>query len=236
MLRATSVLRKAAVRAERVVDTLSLGYLDRNRSGVAVKAAGGLEFAIDLDKPATLNDGDALKLEDGRLVQVKAAPESLLEVRAENPLRLVRLAWHLGGHHVPAEMTADALYVPNHLALAELVRGQGCSMAEVERPFQPEQEIHHHAHGDDCGCGHDHHHHDHDHDHGHAHHGHEHHRHDDGHKHAHGHEPHWHDHHHHAHGESCGCGHDHDHHGHEHHDHGHGHGTAHGHKGHSHDH
>ncbi|CAM5182301.1 urease accessory protein UreE [Bosea thiooxidans] len=231
MLRATSVLRKPAVRADRVVDTLSLGHRDRSLDGVTVTAEGGLEFAISLDKPTSFNDGDALKLEDGRLVQVKAAPEKLLEVRAENPLRLVRLAWHLGGHHVPAEMTADALYVPADPSLAELVRGQGCAMAEVERPFQPEPEVHHHAHGDDCGCGHDHHHHDHHHghDHGHGHH-HEHH----GHDHAHGHK---HDHDHkHAHGEGCGCGHDHDHHGHGHHDHGHGHGAAHGHKGHSHDH
>lgn len=217
MLRATSVLRKAAVKAERVVDTLALGHRDRTINGVSVRATGGLEFAISLDKAAMLNDGDALKLEDGTLVQVKAAPESLLEIRAENPLRLVRLAWHLGGHHVPAEMTADALYVPNDAALGELVRGQGCSMMVVERPFQPEAEVHHHAHGDDCGCGHDHHHD------GHEHHGHDH-------AHDHKHE------HHHAHGEGCGCGHDHDHHGHGQHDHGHGHGAAHGHKGHSHDH
>jgi urease accessory protein len=217
MLRATSVLRKAAVKAERVVDTLALGHRDRTINGVSVRATGGLQFAISLDKAAMLNDGDALKLEDGTLVQVKAAPESLLEIRAENPLRLVRLAWHLGGHHVPAEMTADALYVPNDAALGELVRGQGCSMAVVERPFQPEAEVHHHAHGDDCGCGHDHHHD------GHEHHGHDH-------AHDHKHE------HHHAHGEGCGCGHEHDHHGHGQHDHGHGHGAAHSHKGHSHDH
>ncbi|TQI76319.1 urease accessory protein [Bosea sp. AK1] len=231
MLRATSVLRKAAVKAERVVDTLALGHRDRTINGVSVRATGGLELAISLDKAATLNDGDALKLEDGTLVQIKAAPESLLEIRAENPLRLVRLAWHLGGHHVPAEMAADALYIPNDAALGELVRGQGCSMTVVERPFQPEAEVHHHAHGDDCGCGHDHHDHHHGHDHGHGHH-HDHHGHDHahGHKHEHGHE------HQHAHGEGCGCGHDHDHHGHGHHDHGHGHGAAHGHKGHSHDH
>jgi urease accessory protein len=219
MLRATSVLRKAAVKAERVIDTLALGHRDRTIDGVTVRATGGLEFAIALDKPAALNDGDALKLDDGTLVQIKAAPESLLKIRAENPLRLVRLAWHLGGHHVPAEMTADALYVPNDAALGELVRGQGCSVTVVERPFQPEQEVHHHAHGDDCGCGHDHHHgHDHGHDHAH------------GHKHEHDHK------HQHAHGEGCGCGHDHDHHGHDQHDHGHGHGAADGHKGHSHDH
>ena len=219
MLRATSVLRKAAVKAERVVDTLALGHRDRAINGVSVRATGGLELAISLDKATTLNDGDALKLEDGMLVQIKAAPESLLEIRAGNPLRLVRLAWHLGGHHVPAEMTADALYVPNDAALGELVRGQGCSMTVVERPFQPEAEVHYHAHGDDCGCGHDHHHHGH-HGHDHAH----------EHKHEHDHK------HQHAHGEGCGCGHDHDHHGHGHHDQGHGHGAAHGHKGHSHDH
>ncbi|WP_449256696.1 urease accessory protein UreE [Bosea sp. (in: a-proteobacteria)] len=225
MLRATSVLRKAAVRPERVADTLGLSHRDRNRGGVAATTAGGLEIAIALDKPAALNDGDALKLEDGRLVQVRALPESLLEVRAENPLRLTRLAWHLGGHHVPAEMTAEALYVPNDPALAELVRGQGCAMTPVERPFQPEPEVHHHAHGDACGCGHDHEHH-----HGHDHHGHD---------HAHSHHDHAQEHHHahaHAHGEACGCGHDHDHHGHGHHDHGHGHGAAQGHKGHSRDH
>ncbi|CAM5770111.1 urease accessory protein UreE [Bosea minatitlanensis] len=229
MLRATSVLRKAAVRPERVADTLGLAHRDRNRDGVTATTAGGLDIAIALDRPAALNDGDALKLEDGRLVQIRALPESLLEVRAENPLRLTRLAWHLGGHHVPAEMTAEALYVPNDPALAELVRGQGCAMTPVERPFQPEPEVHHHAHGDACGCGHDHHHDHEHHHHGHEH-GHEHHHAHHGQEQAHGHE------HHHAHGDACGCGHDHDHHGHSHHDHGHGHGTAHGHKGHSHDH
>lgn len=222
MLRATSVLRKAAVRAERVADTLALAYRDRSRAGVKATTAGGLALEIALDRPAVLNDGDALKLEDGRLVQVRAAPERLLEVRAANPLRLTRLAWHLGGHHVPAEMAAEALYIPDEPALAELARGQGCSTTPVERPFQPEPEVHHHAHGDDCGCGHDHHH------------GHEHHRH--GHEHAHPGHDHAQEHHaqehHHAHGEGCGCGHDHDHHGPGHHDHG----AAHGHKGHSHDH
>ncbi|MEZ2405393.1 urease accessory protein UreE [Bosea sp. RCC_152_1] len=246
MLRATSVVRKAAVRAERVVDTLTLDHDDRNRRRLALKADGGLDVLLDLDKATVLADGDAVKLEDGSLVQIKAAPQSLLEIRAENPLRLMRVAWHIGNRHTPAEITADAIYIENDHVLAEMVRGQGCAMTTVERPFQPERGAydhdhahgHDHAHDDACGCGHDHHGHDHHH-HGHGHdhkHGHEHahgqehahgkeHAHD--HKHAHGHE------HHHAHGDACGCGHDH--HDHEHHDHGHRHGAEHGHKGHSHD-
>jgi urease accessory protein len=236
MLRATSVLRKAAVKADRVVETLTLDHEDRNRRRVALKGDAGLDILLDLDKPTALNDGDAVRLEDGRLVQIKAAPQSLLEIRADNPLRLMRVAWHIGNRHTPAEITADAIYIENDHVLAEMIRGQGCAMAMVERPFQPERGAydhghdhaahdHAHAHDDACGCGHDHHAHDHHahagHDHGHKHDHHDHAHHDHGHaaKHAH------------AHGDDCGCGHDH-----HAHDHGHAHGAAHGHKGHAHDH
>ena len=244
MLRATSVIRKPAVRADKVVETLTLDHEDRNRRRVALKGDGGLDILLDLDKPTVLADGDAVRLEDGRLVQIRAAAQRLLEIRAENPLRLMRVAWHIGNRHTPAEVTADAIYIEEDHVLAEMIRGQGCAMATVERPFQPERGAYdhdhsghdHHEHGDACGCGHDHHghaHHDHaHHEHGHAHHD----KHD--HQHAHEHHDHGHAHeHHHAHGEGCGCGHDHHHHddhGHKH-DHGH-HGHEHGHKGHKHDH
>lgn len=239
MLRATSVIRKAAVKRDKVVETLTLDHEDRNRRRVAFKGDGGLDILLDLDKPTALNDGDAVKLEDGRLVLIKAAPQSLLEIRAENPLRLMRVAWHIGNRHTPAEITTDAIYIENDHVLAEMVRGQGCAMSEVERPFQPERGAYdhghdhghdhhghdhhdheHHAHGAACGCGHDH---------SHDHHGHEHH--DHGHEHRHGHEKHKHDHAHHAHGADCGCGHDH-----EHHDHSRHHGAEDAHKGHKHDH
>src|SRR4051795_7298900 len=87
MLRATSIVRKPAVRPERVVDRVTLDHEGRNRRRIALKAEGGLDFLLDLERAAALNDGDAVKLEDGRLVQVQAAPQRLLEVRAENPLR-----------------------------------------------------------------------------------------------------------------------------------------------------
>ncbi|PZO03880.1 MAG: urease accessory protein UreE [Hyphomicrobiales bacterium] len=231
MLRATSVVRKAAVRQDRVVDTLTLDHDDRNRRRLALKADGGLDLLLDLDKATAIGDGDAVKLEDGRLVLVKAAPQSLLEIRAENPLRLMRVAWHIGNRHTPAEITADAIYIENDHVLAEMVRGQGCAMNSVMRPFQPERGAYDHDH---ANCDHP------SHDHGsHGQHGHDHH--DRGpHAHAHGEAKaeHGHAHSHaeahthtHAQGDACGCGHDHGHH-----DHGHKHGAEHGHKGHTHDH
>jgi len=187
MLRATSVVRKPAVKDDKVVDTVTLDHEGRHRRRVALSGDRGLEFLLDLDKAAILNDGDAVKLEDGRLVRIKAAAQPLLEIRAENPLRLMRIAWHIGNRHTPAEITADALYIEEDHVLAEMVRGQGGIATKVERSFQPERGAYDH----DCG-------HDHSHDHGHSHshshsHGHAH-SHSDSHSHAHDHHKHDHDH------------------------------------------
>jgi urease accessory protein len=174
MIRATAITRKAAVRPERIVDTVTLDHEGRQRRRIALKGEGGLEFLLDLDKATTLIDGDALKLEDGRLVQVKAAAQPLLEIRAENPLRLMRVAWHVGNRHTAAEIAGDAIYIEEDHVLAEMVRGQGCSVTPVTRAFQPERGAYEHDCGHDHhGHGHAHHHDGHDH-HEHAHHGHKH--------------------------------------------------------------
>lgn len=210
MQRATTLVRKPAVRPDAVVDTVVLDHAARGRMSGHLHAQGGLAFDLALARAATIEDGDALRLEDGRLVAVRAAPESLLEVRAENPARLMRLAWQLGGSHVAAEIAADVLYVPDTPANAELIRGQGCAAAAVSRAFRPEREAHDHS-----TCGHDHGHaHDHGHDHGHDHthshaHAHEHgHEHGQKHTHEHGHtHEHDHAHGHHVHGPGCKHGH-----------------------------
>lgn len=243
MLRATAVVRRLAVKADKVIDTVVLDHEGRHRRRIALTGEGGTEVLLDLEKPAALQDGDALKLEDGRLVRVRAADQDLVEVKAENPLRLLRVAWHIGNRHTPAEITADAIYIEDDHVLVEMVRGQGCSVKAVRRPFQPERGAYDQGgHGHDHHGHHDHGHHDHGHSHDHAHdhghgHAHDHARHDHGHGHSHAHaqashghasshaEAHAHSHAH-AHDEGCGCGHDHDHH----HDHGHGHSHGHPHR------
>lgn len=162
MIRATSIVRRPAVRAERVADTILLDLEARRSGHVALTGEGGLAFLLDLDRAGELDDGDAVKLEDGRLVLVKAAPERLIAVTTENAMRLTKLAWSLGSRHVPTEFTAEALYIPHDPALIELVRGLGATAVAVERPFRPERDTHghdhsHHEHGDGHGaCGHDH--------------------------------------------------------------------------------
>lgn len=198
MNRATTIVRKLAVKPVNVIDTITLDHQDRHRRRMAMKADGGLEFLLDLGNATVLEDGDALKLEDGKLIKIAAKPEDLFEITTENPLRLMKVAWHLGNRHVPAEVTKEAIYIaPDHV-LVEMVRGLGAKAEPITRAFRPEQ-----------GAYHEHAAHDHGHDHAGHDHGHDHAGHDHAHKdHDHSHKDHGHDHDH-EHGHACGCGHDH---------------------------
>ena len=139
MLRATAIVRAPAVNPERVVDVVYLDHEARHRRRVALTGEAGIAFLLDLERASVVRGGDALRLEDGRLVRVEAAPERLIEVRAGSPLRLLHLAWHIGNRHAPAELSDDALYIQADHVLEEMVRGLGASTRIVERPFEPER-------------------------------------------------------------------------------------------------
>jgi urease accessory protein len=135
----------------------------------------GRQFLLDLAEATYLEHGDALELDDGTLIAVRAAAEPLLEIAAPDARTLARIAWHIGNRHTPAEITDHAVYIqPDHV-LAEMVAGLGLTAYPVTRPFEPEGG----AYGSKgpLPAGH-HHHHDHDHA-GHGHHHHGHHAHDD---------------------------------------------------------
>ena len=139
MLRATAVLRRPAVRPEAVADTVTLDHEGRHRRRVALRCDGGLAFLLDLDRATPLADGDALRLEDGRLVRVVAAPEDPVEITCATPRRLLRLAWHIGNRHAPAEIGNGAIWIAHDPVLVEMARGLGAETRLVRRPFQPER-------------------------------------------------------------------------------------------------
>jgi urease accessory protein len=137
-------------------DSVVLRYDDRHRRRLAMQGTKGLAFVLDLTKAESLRGGDALVLEDGRLVEVVAAPEPLLEIRCTDPLHLARLAWHLGNRHVPAQLLTKSLRVRRDHVIAVLAVQLGARVIEIEAPFDPEGGAyapapHHHQHN-----GHDH--------------------------------------------------------------------------------
>jgi len=200
-LRATQVKPAGAWRGD-AADTVVLDFDDRHRRRIVMKGVRGLEFLLDLPEAVMLRSGDALALEDGRLVEVLSAPEPLLEISARDQKHLVRVAWHLGNRHLPTQILGAKLRIRRDHVIEDMARGLGAEATEIEAPFDPEGGAYaqHVATRGHEHHGHDHHGHDH---HGQQHRGHEHH--DHGHDHDH-----------------CGCGHDH-------HDHHHGHAHKHGH-------
>ncbi|HTO64872.1 MAG TPA: urease accessory protein UreE [Bradyrhizobium sp.] len=220
MIRATKVTPQHRWQ-DAPADTVVLDFDDRHRRRMAMTATRGLEFLLDLENAVALRGGDALVLEDGRLIEVVAAAEPLLEIKARDPQHLVRIAWHLGNRHLPTQITAKGLRIRRDHVIEAMVRGLGARVIEIEAPFDPEGGAYEgggngHEHGDT----HDHHHHGHERDHAAEHHA----THDHAHGHAHGQN---HDHHHHHHDEHCG---------HAHHDHAHDRAHDHAHGGHSHAH
>lgn len=191
MLRAFCVIAAGRWSGE-PVDSVVLDYDDRHRRRMTMKGTQGLDFLLDLDEAVALRGGDALMLDDGRLIEVVAAPEPLAEIRAADMAALVRVAWHLGNRHLPTELTRRALRIRRDPVIEEMARGLGAAVVGIDAPFNPEGGAyakggtgHGHAHGQahghgesrahaeadahvhGPGCGHDHGEHDHDHPHKH---------------------------------------------------------------------
>lgn len=148
MIRATAIIRRDKVESDRVVDIITLDHGDRHRRRIVLNADGGTVFLLDLDRADVLDDGDAIRLETGWLVEVRAAAESLIAVTMDDPLDLLTVAWHIGNRHVPAEIARDAIYIAYDHVLLEMLRGLGARTEIVERPFRPVRgAYHHHDHG-----------------------------------------------------------------------------------------
>jgi urease accessory protein len=184
-------IRVAPAGAGKPADAVLLDHEARHRRRVTMKGEEGLEFLLDLPEARSLRDGDLLALEDGRFVEVKAAFEPLTRVIAHDPAQLVRIAWHLGNRHLPAQFGDNFIFIRRDHVIEDMLRGLGATVLHVRAPFEPEGGAYaqgghgHHDHGHD-DHDHDHHHghgHGHDHDHGHEHHGHDHDHHDRAHEH-----------------------------------------------------
>jgi urease accessory protein len=119
-------------------DTVVLGFDDRHRRRMAMTGTRGLEFLLDLEHATVLRGGDALVLDDNRLIEVVAAPEPLAEIRGADPHHLVRVAWHLGNRHLPTQITAKGLRIRRDHVIEAMVKGLGARVIEIEAPFDPE--------------------------------------------------------------------------------------------------
>lgn len=154
-------------------DWIMLDYDARHRRRFRFVAHGGTDFLLDLPRATVLRHGDGLELSDGRKVRVEAVSEALMEVRAATPLDLLRLAWHIGNRHLPAEILDTHILLRQDGVILTMLCGLGAQVRLLDGPFTPEGGAYS---GEAATHGHGHSHdHSHSHDHDHHHHGHHHH-------------------------------------------------------------
>ena len=163
MLRAVAIKRAGQKHPGEIIDTLLLDYEARRAPGGICMGLKGTQIEIALKASAPIATDDCLILEDGRLIEIVARPEPLLEVRAPDAASLARLAWHLGDRHIPAELHERRIRVRRDEATQKLLTALQANVLAIDAPFEPESGAYsgghsHHHHG-----AHDHGHHDHDH-------------------------------------------------------------------------
>ena len=150
--------------------TVELDWDVRQKSRFDATDSAGRSLGIFLPRGTVVRGGDVLVAEDGSLVRVTAAPQSVLKITHcpahGTPYDLIRAAYHLGNRHVPIELKPDHLKIePDHV-LADMLRAMHLIVHAVIEAFEPENGAYAtggHAHSHD----HDDHHHGHGHHHAH---------------------------------------------------------------------
>lgn len=133
--------------------SVTLAHDERHLRRKLLTVSTGDEVLVDFPSAVALADGDALVLDDGRLVAIRAAEEPLYAVTARDRLHLARLCWHLGNRHLPAEISEDRILIGRDHVIRDMLTGLGATIEEINAPFSPERGAYH-------SHGHHHHHHD----------------------------------------------------------------------------
>ena len=131
---APTLLKRAA--------TIELDWDVRQKSRFDATDSSGRRLGIFLPRGTVARGGDVLVAQDGSLIKVIAAPQSVLRIthchEHGSPYDLIRAAYHLGNRHVPIELKPDHLKIePDHV-LADMLRAMHLIVVEANEAFEPE--------------------------------------------------------------------------------------------------
>lgn len=136
-LRATS-FRRAEALGDTPFDIVVLDADERHIRRKRITLQHGDEVMIDFEKAVKLEHGDRLVLDDGRVAEVIAAEEQLMEVRGRDAAHLVQLAWHIGNRHLPAQIEAGRMLIRRDKIIRHMLETLGASVSDVAARFAPE--------------------------------------------------------------------------------------------------
>jgi urease accessory protein len=117
---------------------LVLPFNERSKSRQRVLLDNGEEAGLFLERGSILRHGDLLLADDGRVIEVEAAPETVSTVRTDDSLMLARASYHLGNRHVALQIGPGWLRYGHDHVLDDMLRGFGLPVSVERAPFEPE--------------------------------------------------------------------------------------------------
>ncbi|HSF48225.1 MAG TPA: urease accessory protein UreE [Burkholderiales bacterium] len=140
------IVRKRSKTTRPTDERLVLPFELRQKSRLRAALASGQEVGLFLEPGELLRGGDRLESEDGRIIEVVAQPEQVMQISAESPTELCRIAYHLGNRHVALQIGDGWLRITRDDVLKKMAEGLGAKVTEELAPFEPEAGAYdHHA-------------------------------------------------------------------------------------------
>ena len=121
-----------------VAGQLRLPFDARQKSRLRAMLVSGEPVSIVLPRGSMLRGGDLLRAEDGRVVEVVAESENVVQVMCPTPIQLLRAAYHLGNRHVPVQVGEGWLRIAADRVLESMLRGLGATVIPMHAAFEPE--------------------------------------------------------------------------------------------------
>jgi urease accessory protein len=145
MLQASKLIPQGAGLAAALLKRAARIELDwdvRQKSRFEATDSTGRQIGVFLQRGTVVRGGDVLVAQDGSLITVLAAPQTVFKITHcpshGTVFDLIRAAYHLGNRHVPIELKPDHLKIePDHV-LADMLRAMHLTVNEVTEPFEPE--------------------------------------------------------------------------------------------------
>ena len=140
------ILEQIAPANANATESVVLTFDLRCRCRLRTRSVAGEDVGLYVPRGSVLRHGDKFAAQDGRVVEIIAAPENLIEGRSADPLLLARAAYHLGNRHVAVQVGDGWLRFASDHVLRDMVSGLGLAVFEITAPFSPESGAYGHGH------------------------------------------------------------------------------------------
>lgn len=144
------VIRRSDYHHGDISDLLVLAYELRQRGRFRATSQHGLDVGVFLTRGETLQHGDCLFTECGKVIKVVAEEENVITAVTEDWLTFAKACYHLGNRHVPLEIGDRWLrFQPDHV-LETMISLLGLTCHHHLAMFNPESGAYQgsgHSHG-----------------------------------------------------------------------------------------